>query len=262
MNTIRLEIKKGNRIRRKYQWQIPASVDEITGKHLAIIADVLDQPGEPMDHRMEILIRLGKITRPDLMNGEHVMASLPLLDFLDDQDFIMERAKIRRIGPFIAPKKRMKNFTGGQMALCDTILQAIEIMGQDDEKKQIPNKILADFCAANCTLIGFSWSNFIADHLAIPFFRYLVPRRKKLAMLIQYRAMRRIFPKQYPNAFNDDGIRERFPSMGWAGTIVRLAGEKFGRPNSVRKTPAHDLFRYLEQAKRDEIRAESLKRKH
>jgi hypothetical protein len=254
MNTITATISKGEKTRRTYTWKIPESIQEITPRHLRIIARIVSKKGDAMEHKMEALIRLSRMKRADLLDAHHVSEILPLLDFLDDQTIEMENPIIKWIGPFRAPRRRMMDFSGNQMALCDSILQLIQ------PSEEIPPKLLAELCAANTTLLGMPWSNSIAHALAIPFFRYLVRRSTKLALIIQYRAMRRIFPKKYENAFANDGTAERFPSLGWPGTFVKLAGDKFGTPKKVKRTAAHELFTYLEQARRDEIRMESQRR--
>lgn len=251
MHTITAEISTPKRTLRTYKWTLPSSVEELKPKHLRRIAFVMAQKGDALELKMHVLMVLARISRPDLLNGQHVTEALKLLDFLDDATVFIEKPIIKRVFIFKTPRRRLLGFTGNQMALCDTILQAIQ------SKEEIPSKLLAELCAANTTLMGLPWSNRIADYIAIPFFRYFVRRSTKLAILIQYRAMRRIFPKMYENAFSNDGTAERFPSLGWPGTFVRLAGDKFGTPAKVRQTTAHELFTYLEQNRRDEIRMES-----
>lgn len=248
MNTIKINIAEGQKVLKEYTYTLPSSPDELTPKQFRMIARVISSPGDSLEKKMEILMRLAKITRPDLFDPDMVIEALKLLDFLDDNEIQLKEPIIKWIFPFKAPKRRMIGFTGGQMALCDTILNVIE--GQET----IPTQLLNDFCAANTTLFKLPWSNFIAEYIAKPFFKYLVRRKTKLALIIQYRAMRRIFPQSYENAFDSNPTYERFPSLGWSGTIVRLAGDKFGTPAQVRRTPAHELFTCLEQARRDEIR--------
>ncbi len=255
MHTITAKISSPKRTIKTYEWSIPSSTQELTAKNLRQIARIVSQPsGDPIEQKMEALIRIGRITRPDLLNGAQVMQLLALLDFLDDANIKMDKPIIKWIGIFKAPRRLLQKFSGNQMALCDTILQAIQ------QQNDTPSALLADFCAANTTLLGGMWRNFIAEYLAKPFFRYFVRRSTKLALLIQYRAMRRIFPEKYENAFSNDGTAERFPSLGWPGTFVKLAGDKFGNPKMVKQTPAHDLFTYLEQVRRDEIRMASQNR--
>jgi hypothetical protein len=254
MHSLTATITTPKRTLRTYTWSLPESVEELTPRQLRKIARILAQNGHPLDQKMQVLIALGKITRPDILNGEHVNEALKLLDFLDDTEIFIEIPIIKRIGLFFTPKRRMLAFTGDQMSLCDTILAHL------DQSTDIPAKTLAEFCAANCTLLRLPWSNRVAHLLTIPFFRYFVRKHTKLALLIQYRAMRRIFPKRYPNAFSGGGTAERFPSLGWPGTFVRLAGDKFGTPTKVKATSAHDLFTYLEQVRRDEIRLEAQNR--
>lgn len=247
MNTITLEIETKRRTRR-IEYSIPSTPAELSAKQLRMIAQVITKDADPTEKQMEILMRLGRITRPDVIQGEHILECMKLLDFLDDTTFELAAPIIKWVGPFKSPKKKMARFTGGQMALCDTILQAIQ--SQDSA----PDKLLTDFCAANFTLMGIPWRDSIANWVAIPFFKHFVRRSTKLAIVLQYRAMRRIFSTKYENAFQSSNTFERFPSLGWDGTIVRLAGDKFGTPERVRRTPAHELFTYLEQNKRDEIR--------
>ena len=248
MNTITLEIptKRGGTKTRTYH--LPSSIEEVTARQWCIIADVVDKHEDHVDQKLIILRKLAKIKNPNVLQGQHIIAAANLLSFLDDADLVIKQPILRRAGLFRAPKKRLNKFTGWQMALCDTILIALE--GQ----KKVSDDLLTDFCAANTTLLYFGWSNFIADHIAIPYFKHLVRRRTKLAMLMQYRATRRVFPQIYENAFSTDEGDNKFPSLGWDSTIVRLAGDKFGTPESVKRTEAHQLFIYLEDSKRDEIR--------
>lgn len=250
MNTITLEIPTRRGRTKTRHFALPASIEEVTAKQWRMIARVVDKFENHIDQKLIILRKLTKIKNPDILQGEHIVAAANLLSFLDDADLIIRKPIITRVGLFRTPRKRLNGFTGWQMALCDTILQSLET------KKEVSNDLLADFCAANTTLIGFGWSDFVADHIAIPYFRHFVRRRTKLAILMQYRAMRRVFPELYENAFTSDGGDNKFPSLGWDGTIVRLAGDKFGQPDKVKRTEAHQLFIYLEETKRDEIRQE------
>jgi len=248
MNTITLEIptKRGGIKIRTYH--LPSSIEEVTARQWRIIADVVDKYEDHVDQKLIILRKLAKIKNPNVLQGQHIIEAAKLLSFLDDADLVIKTPIMRRAGIFRAPRKRLNGFTGWQMALCDTILLALE--GQ----KKVDDELLTDFCAANTTLRFFGWSNFIADYIAIPYFKHLVRRRTKVALLMQYRAARRVFPQIYENAFSTEEGDDKFPSLGWDSTIVRLAGDKFGTPESVKRTEAHQLFIYLEDSKREEIR--------
>jgi hypothetical protein len=250
MHTITLHIPTRSGKTREKHYHIPEKVEEITRRQWRMIARAVDLYPDPVDQKMVIFAKLAKIKKPSLFQGQHIIHAINLLGFLDDAELRIKTPLIKGAGLFRAPRKRLNGFSGWQMALCDTILQAVE------HKKEASNDLLTDFCMANTTLFGLSWSDFAADFIAKPYFKHLVTRSTKLALFIQYRSMRRIFPELYENAFSTEGPDSKFPSLGWDGTMVRLAGDKFGTPEKVKRTPAHQLFIYLEDCKRDEIRQE------
>lgn len=123
------------------------------------------------------------------------------------------RSLVKRLGVLIGPDDRMKNITLEQVAFADMF------SGQYGE----------DPCAKNLNLFIAALYRpfFMPWHRRwIPLFARmaaLVPRRVKLAALLNYRGLVRGSSALFPNTFGGKRTHSHVARLGWNGTIRKLA---------------------------------------
>lgn len=79
------------------------------------------------------------------------------------------------------------------------------------------------------------WFDFASNHFN---------RHQKAAALFAYQCMRNYLSNKFTRVFRQGG--QGGENSGWRKTVVRLAGEKFGKPDEVRFTLLYDVMEELE----------------
>lgn len=138
------------------------------------------------------------------------------------------------------PKEGLQGLSALRFGLADH--HARKALNPDTLEKE-KAEALRVFWACLFTPLALPWTP--ATGKAYQAFARLVPYRWKLAAAFNFLAVSSWFAQTFPGAHTSKSSKG--PNFGWPGAFVALAGEKFGTPREVHRTPIMDVFIHMEQ---------------
>lgn len=178
----------------------------------------------------------------------YVLMEISELDVFNLIQFIyvdcsMSYSKYTWHGILLGPGNFMKNMTMDQFGMSQLVFN--NYMDSEDPKH-------LNTLAALCYRPFFmSFKNWMVKPLEL-YFRFLVPRYKKMAMCINYVALRNKVMAEHPNIFpvkekEEDNLFGWKPvEYDWEHTTMMIAGERFGTVDHARKMKVIPVLKYCE----------------
>lgn len=178
---------------------------------------------------------LMEITELDVFN---------LIDFVY-KDCSMFHSKYNWHRILRGPQNFLKNFTMDQFGLSQLVFKQFIETG---------DMAVLDTLAAVCYQPFFFRFNPKLVGILRFYFKYCVRRYKKMAMAINYVALRNevmsahphVFPKSEEDTVEDNPFQVETVQYDWEHTTMLMAGERFGSVDVVRKTKVIPVLKYAE----------------
>lgn len=224
------------RIDRTTVRQIPKSFEAFTKKHLKAFSLHTYNAEKDENWYFKLIRDLSGMSQGDVnaLTSDHVIHLSPLFEFLSDT-YVNEKSLIPKVAFLRGPQTRLKNISIEQLSFIDSFALAFHT---EKEEKYLDLFFIA---AYRFPFIGFTpW------FLSHKWLYFWVSRKTKLAALTNYLGLRANLVRSHPNTFEGGDENDGLENFGWVGTILHLAGDKFGTFNNAKKVPVPEAFTLFE----------------
>ncbi len=232
MNELIIEKPTGQLYLLKY----PSEFAEMTRRHLAAVSRWMHRAGKDENWWFKLIRDFTGMKRRHvrMLEGEQAVHIGPTLDFLQEP-YTNERSLVDRICFLIGPQDHLKNYTIEQLSYADSYAMAYHA-----EKSA---KYLDHFFASAYRPFFLQWHK---RQLNFVWLCRLAPGDIKRLALMNYTGLRSNLVLKHPVTFEGGDENTGMEDFGWTGTILALAGEKFGPYRQAKQVRVPDAFTLFE----------------
>lgn len=223
-------------IDREINLQLPESFEEFTPYHLETFSKAINSKNVNENWYNCLIRDLCRMNKAavNALDGEQVQAISPLLEYLKES-YTNPKSLFPKIGIFRGPANLLKNFTIERLSYTDSYAMAY----QSSPSKEHLNL----FFASAYRPFFLPWSKHL---LSWKWLYKLVSHQKKQTALTNYFGLRSNLVTTHPTTFEGGEENTGIEQFGWTGTILNLAGDKFGTYKNAKKVRVPDAFALFE----------------
>jgi len=232
MNELIIEKPSG----KLYLLNFPSEFKEMTRRHLAAVTRWIHRADSDDNWWFKLIRDFTGMKRRHvrLIEGEQAVHIGPALEFLKEP-YTNARSLVSRILFLIGPQDHFKNYTIEQLSYADSFAMAYNA---DKSAKH-----LNYFFASAYRPMGIPWHKRQLDFVWLC---RLMPGEVKRLALMNYNGLRSNLVLTHPVTFEGGDDNTGMENFGWTGTILNLAGEKFGPYRKAKKVRVPDAFTLFE----------------
>ena len=235
MNTLTLEIVVNDNLETR-EFSFPESFAEFTAKDVRALVRRIEESKTDELWYVKLIRDLVQFEDKDVVevDDEQFDGLQPYFEYLKGQ-YINEKSPMEKIGILRGPAFKLKNYSIEQLSYVDSYSQAY--METNDAAH------LEDFFAHAYSIWPFDWS---PKNENLKWLYKLVTKQTKLAALRNYNGLRGELVQSHPHTFEGGEEDSEMAQFAWTGTLINLAGPKFGPFEQSRKTKVPEAFTLFE----------------